>query len=144
MAVITPTTGALNFTGDPPQFPRVEVDSSQYPLQKLRNTRSVIPRESRYFAGTVPRAKRAIDKTLRFAPQREIAISDVLRSWKTLRDAEAVVEGQEAGPSLFPALASDPCAQDTFRRLWARILDKAELRYRKPHVLRHTYASLLI
>jgi integrase len=71
-------------------------------------------------------------------------LSAVLRNWKTLRDAEAVVEGQVAGPWLFPALASDPRAQDTFRRLWARILDKAGLRYRKPHVLRHTYASLLI
>jgi hypothetical protein len=130
-AVITPTTGALNFTGNPPQFPRVEVNSSQHPLQKIaQHKERHSPRKPIYLAGTAPRAKRAIDKTLRFAPQREIAISDVLRSWKTLRDAEAVVEGQEAGPSLFPALASDPCAQDTFRRLWARILDKAELCYR--------------
>jgi len=35
-------------------------------------------------------------------------------------------------------------AQDTFRRVWARILERAELRYRKSHTLRHTYASLLI
>jgi integrase len=71
-------------------------------------------------------------------------LCDVLRGWKTLRDAEAVVERRESGPWVFPATAGDPGAQDTFRRLWARILKRAELRYRKPHTLRHSYASLLI
>jgi integrase len=34
---------------------------------------------------------------------------------------------------------------DTFRNnVWASILRRAGLRYRKPHALRHTYASLLI
>jgi integrase len=71
-------------------------------------------------------------------------LRDVLRGWKTLSDAEAAVEGQEASPWVFPTLAGDPFAQDTFRRLWRRVLDRTELRYRKPHTLRHTYASLLI
>jgi hypothetical protein len=36
-------------------------------------------------------------------------------------------------------------ADDTFRNnVWAPILRRAGLRYRKPHTLRHTYASLLI
>jgi integrase len=71
-------------------------------------------------------------------------LGDVLRSWKTLRDAEAIVEGREAAPWLFPAMVGAAGAQDIFRRVWARILDQAELRYRKPHTLRHTYASLLL
>src|SRR5207245_8092796 len=60
------------------------------------------------------------------------------------RDAEAVVEGRETAPWLFPAMVGAAGAQDIFRRVWARILDQAELRYRKPHTLRHTYASLLL
>ncbi len=71
-------------------------------------------------------------------------LSDALRGWKTLRDVEAAVEGQEPSPWVFPALATDRCAQDTFRRRWRRILDRAGVRYRKLHALRHTYASLLI
>jgi len=63
---------------------------------------------------------------------------DVLRGWKTLRDAEAAVEGQDPSPRLFPALAGNPCAQDTFRRRWRRILERADVRYRKLHTLRHT------
>jgi len=71
-------------------------------------------------------------------------LCEVLRGWKTLRDAEAVVEGRNTNPWVFPAWASSVGAQETFRRFWARILERAELRYRKPHTLRHTYASLLI
>jgi integrase len=42
-------------------------------------------------------------------------------------------------------MASDPFAATTFRRsTWAPLLKRAELRYRKPHTLRHTYSSLLI
>lgn len=38
-----------------------------------------------------------------------------------------------------------PVHDDTFRNhVWAPILRRAGLRYRKPHTLRHTYASLLI
>jgi integrase len=71
-------------------------------------------------------------------------LAEVLRGWKTLQDAEAAVEGREATPWVFPALVPARGAQSTFRRLWARILKRTELRYRKPHTLRHTYASLLI
>lgn len=71
-------------------------------------------------------------------------LCDVLRGWKTLRDAEAAVEGREAAPWVFPGLMGGVAAGDTFRRLWARILGRAELRYRKPHTLRHSFASFLI
>jgi len=71
-------------------------------------------------------------------------LCEVLRGWKTLRDAEAVVEGRNTNRWVFPAWASSVGAQETFRRFWARILERAERRYRKPHTLRHTYASLLI
>jgi integrase len=72
-------------------------------------------------------------------------LCDVLRGWKTLRDAEAVIEGKDRTPWLFPALLEGVAAADGFRRcIWTSILRRAELRYRKPHVLRHTYASLLI
>lgn len=71
-------------------------------------------------------------------------LGGVLRGWKTLSDAEAAVEGHEASSWVFPTLAANPCAQDTFRRRWRRILERAELRYRKLHTLRHTFASLLI
>ena len=38
-----------------------------------------------------------------------------------------------------------PIQDDTFRqRVWAPLLKRAEFRYRKPHTLRHTYASMLI
>jgi integrase len=72
-------------------------------------------------------------------------LCDVLRGWKTLRDAEAVVEGRDIAPWVFPGLLGGVGAADHLRRTaWASILDKAKLRYRKPHTLRHTYASLLI
>jgi len=53
-------------------------------------------------------------------------------------------KGKILRPRLFPALAGNPCAQDTFRRRWRRILERADVRYRKLHTLRHTFASLLI
>ncbi len=71
-------------------------------------------------------------------------LGDALRGWKTLQEAEAAVEGREIGPWIFPAIVAHAGTADAFRRVWARILERADLRYRKPHTLRHTYASLLI
>jgi integrase len=98
----------------------------------------LVRRSARRGRTTIPKNGKArrVDMSLQ--------LSDVLRGCKTLGDAEAAVEGREASPWVFPALAADPGAQDAFRRRWRRILDQAELRYRKPHTLRHTYASLLI
>ena len=72
-------------------------------------------------------------------------LGDVLRGWKSLQEAEAAVEGRELPLAIFPTMATDVRAQDTFRRVvWAPLLRRAELRYRKPHTLRHTFASILI
>ena len=70
-------------------------------------------------------------------------LCDVLRSWQTLQQAEAAVAGTESSPLVFPESGAVR-EQDTFRRAWHVILRRADLRYRKPHSLRHTYASLLI
>lgn len=71
-------------------------------------------------------------------------LCDVLRSWQTLQQAEAAVAGTEPPAMVFPAYGGAIREQDAFRRTWRILLRRAELRYRKPHSLRHTYASLLI
>jgi len=72
-------------------------------------------------------------------------LCDVLRGCKTLQDAESAVDGHEPSPWIFPVVAADAFAATSFRRyVWLPLLKRAELRYRKPHTLRHTYASLLI
>lgn len=68
-----------------------------------------------------------------------------LEGWKSLQEASAVVAGREMAPWVFPDPDGAVRSADTFRRaLWAPLLRRAGLRYRKPHTLRHTYASLLI
>ena len=52
--------------------------------------------------------------------------------------------GRDPSQWVFPALRATPDAETYIRRVWRRILKRAELRYRKPHTLRHTFASLLI
>jgi integrase len=71
-------------------------------------------------------------------------LCDVLRGWRTLQEAEAALRGREAGEWVFPSADGALGDQDAFRRAWTTILRGAGLRYRKPHTLRHTYASLLI
>jgi integrase len=71
-------------------------------------------------------------------------LCDALRGWQTLQQAEAAVHGRELDSWVFPALAGSAGDQDGFRRVWTSILRLAGVRYRKPHTLRHTYASLLI
>lgn len=46
---------------------------------------------------------------------------------------------------VFSTSEGKPIRDDAFRRdVWARILRRATLRYRTPHALRHSSASLLI
>jgi integrase len=45
---------------------------------------------------------------------------------------------------LFPGKDILPIHPTTFREYWLKIMTYAGLPYRKPHALRHTYASLLI
>jgi len=71
-------------------------------------------------------------------------LCEVLRGWQSLLEAEAALEGRELAPAIFPSLVGSADDQDGFRRVWTAILRRAGLRYRKPHVLRHTFASLLI
>ena len=61
------------------------------------------------------------------------------------RVAKAALAGVLAPERLFSTLAGDFVRDDAFRNnVWARILRRAGLRYRKPHTLRHTFASMLI
>jgi integrase len=72
-------------------------------------------------------------------------LSNVLQGWRSLQEAEAAVAGTEMNPWVFPAVRGGVAAADAFRRLvWTKILRGSKLRYRKPHTLRHTFASLLI
>lgn len=68
----------------------------------------------------------------------------VLQSHLTLREAEAVVEGRPPSPWLFPASGGPMTPGSFWQNYWRPLLRRSGLRYRKPHALRHTYASLLI
>jgi integrase len=45
------------------------------------------------------------------------------------------------GSAMDPAT---PLRQASFQRAWVRVLKKAQMRYRKPHALRHSFASILL
>jgi len=82
---------------------------------------------------------------------RRVDLPELLRAtlagFKSLREAEAVVEGREPSPWVFPALQdpSKPLNASWFRRhVWYPLLAKAELRQIRVHDARHTYASLLL
>jgi integrase len=69
----------------------------------------------------------------------------VLQSHLTLREAEAVVRGQEDAAWVFADDRGQPLTPGAFwQNTWRALLNRAEVRYRKPHALRHTFASLLI
>ncbi len=69
----------------------------------------------------------------------------VLRDHLSRRAAEAVLAGQEPSPWVFPLPTGEPMTPGyLYDRLWNPLLDRAGLRRRGPHQLRHTYASLLI
>ena len=56
-----------------------------------------------------------------------------------------MVNGTALPERVFSTPKGTPVLEDSFRnRVWALILRRAGLRYRKPHTLRHTFASLLI
>ena len=69
----------------------------------------------------------------------------MLQDYLTRRDAEAVLAGREPSPWLFPMPNGEPMtANYLLRHVWNPLLDRAGLRRRGPHQLRHTYAALLI
>ena len=71
-------------------------------------------------------------------------LCEVLSGWRTLQEAEAAVDGRELPAGVFPSIEQSTDDQDGFRRDWTTILRRADVRYRKPHTLRHTFASMLI
>jgi integrase len=73
-------------------------------------------------------------------------LARVLADRKSLQEAEAALAGRPAPARVFlhPGTAG-PIRDDSWRNnVWTPMLRRAGLRYRKPHTLRHTYASLLI
>lgn len=72
-------------------------------------------------------------------------LAEVLRNLRTLQEAEAVLSGTAPPEWVFPTPEGTPIKEDSFRNyVWTRLLRRAGLRYRKPHTLRHTFASMLI
>ena len=67
---------------------------------------------------------------------------ETLRTRRSVMEAEAAVAGGALADVIFPRWTDGD--QEGFRKLWRSVLKRAGLRYRKPHALRHTYASLLI
>ena len=60
-------------------------------------------------------------------------------------EVEALTRGAELVPWIFPAANGEPVIKQVFSaRVWMPVLRAAGVRYRNPHVLRHTYASLLL
>jgi len=82
-------------------------------------------------------------KTRRVDMSRQLC--QVFTSLQSLQEAEAAVAGTSPQVRVFLMPNGRPIEDYNFRRsVWAPILRRAGLRYRKPHTLRHTYASLLI
>ena len=71
-------------------------------------------------------------------------LADVLRGLQSFQAAEAAVAGREPGARVFTTPDGRTIHAESFRRAWTAILRRAHVRYRKPHALRHTYASLLL
>ena len=72
-------------------------------------------------------------------------LTTVLRGLKSLKESEAVVSGSALPERVFSNAEGNVVRDDGFRnKVWAPLLRRAGLRYRKPHTLRHTFASLLI
>ena len=69
----------------------------------------------------------------------------VLRGLKSFHEAEAALAGCPAPNRVFSVPNGATIHDDGFcNHVWTPILRRAGLRYRKPHALRHTFASLLI
>jgi integrase len=72
-------------------------------------------------------------------------LAEALQSLRTLQEAEAVLAGVAPSERVFSDGTGGPIQEDGFRNnVWRPLLRRAQLRYRKPHTLRHTYASMLI
>jgi len=70
-----------------------------------------------------------------------------LRDLRSIRQAQAAVDGVEPSLWLFPALtgAEKPLNASWFwRHVWEPMLRKAKIRHIRMHDARHTYASLML
>jgi integrase len=73
-------------------------------------------------------------------------LCEVLQARLTLQEAEGILSGQPlgAGAWLFPGSEGMPMTRASFYHAWERVLRLGGVRARKPHTLRHTYASILL
>jgi integrase len=82
-------------------------------------------------------------KARRVDMSRQLAAA--LAGLRSLQEAEAALAGGAMPERVFSMPTGAPVHDDAFRNnVWAPLLRAAGLRYRKPHALRHTFASLLI
>jgi integrase len=87
------------------------------------------------------------DKARRVDMSRQL--TSILQAYLTLREAEAVVAGRADSQWLFPVAGTrndlTPMTSSIFyKAVWWPLMRRSGLRYRKPHALRHTFASLLL
>ncbi len=69
----------------------------------------------------------------------------VLVDYREVKTIEGAVQGKGPSPWVFGGPDGIPLDYETFtRKVWKPLLCSAGLRYRGPHQLRHTYASLLL
>lgn len=104
-----------------------DVDSAQRVLVVRRSVRQ----------GRVSLPKNGKTRRVDMSPQ----LAECLAGLRSLQAAEAALEGRAAPERCFRAQAD---VSHWRSYVWAPILRRAGLRYRKPHTLRHTYASLLL
>jgi integrase len=103
-------------------------------------TRIILVRRSRR-KNRVTEPKNGKTRRVDISPQ----LMNVIWDLKTLQEAEAAVAGHPAPGRVFSDRSGGPVQEDAFRNnVWAPLLRRAHLRYRKPHTLRHTFASMLI
>jgi integrase len=69
----------------------------------------------------------------------------VLQGLVARHEADARHKGQACSPWLFPGRDGEPITPGAFwQNVWRPLLRRSGLPYRKPHTLRHSYASFLI
>ncbi len=73
-----------------------------------------------------------------------LQLTECLRNWKSLQESEAALEGRPYPERVFTNSEGRPINVNTLQNVWESILRRADVRYRKIHCLRHTFASLLI
>jgi integrase len=67
-----------------------------------------------------------------------------LRLWRRRKSAEWLKLGRPRPTWVFSSVVGTPFDESNVRKAYGRILEQAELRHRRIHDLRHTFASLLI